>query len=121
MGGQAWTPTEENRLRALKRARVSTPEIAKALGRSYKSVSVKLSTLRAAIPESEYAAYVDPPTLEGDCLILSDLEAPFHEANFVNDCIGLCKEAGIDKLFLAGENSNFFKFCVFFCLFFTTF
>lgn len=103
MSGRPWTPAEQNSLRALYRSRVPLPEIARRLNRTYKSISLKWNEMKALVPESEYATYDDPPLLEGDCLVLSDLEAPFHHAAFTNNCIELCIATGIKKLFLAGD------------------
>lgn len=55
------------------------------------------------IRESERPRFDDPPRVTGDCLIISDLELPFHHAEFVNNCFCLAHAYGIRQLVLAGD------------------
>lgn len=55
------------------------------------------------IPESRYVRYDEPPTLEGDALILPDVEVPFHHAEFLNRVIDLADAWGIRQVVCAGD------------------
>jgi len=55
------------------------------------------------IPISTYPIYNNPIVVTGDALILPDLEAPFHDAEFVNRALSLAGHWGIDNLILAGD------------------
>lgn len=55
------------------------------------------------IPESPYIRYDEPPTLEGDALILPDVEIPFHHAEFLNRVIDLANSWGIRQVICAGD------------------
>ncbi len=55
------------------------------------------------IPESRYVRYDEPPTLEGDALILPDVEVPFHHAEFLNRVIDLADAWGIRQVICAGD------------------
>ena len=55
------------------------------------------------IPESRYVRYDKPPTLEGDALILPDVEVPFHHAEFLNQVIDLADAWGIRQVICAGD------------------
>jgi len=45
--------------------------------------------------------------MEGDALVLPDVEAPFHNADFIQQCIDLASIWGIRKLILAGDFLHF--------------
>lgn len=55
------------------------------------------------IPESPYVRYDEPPTVEGDALILPDCEIPFHHAEFMNRVIDLASCWGIKQVICAGD------------------
>jgi hypothetical protein len=55
------------------------------------------------IPESPYIRYDSPPTLEGDALILPDVEIPFHHAEFLDRVIDLAEAWGIRQVICAGD------------------
>lgn len=55
------------------------------------------------IPESPYIRYDSPPTLEGDALILPDVEIPFHHAEFLDRVIDLAEAWGIKQVICAGD------------------
>jgi len=55
------------------------------------------------IPESPYVRYDEPPTVEGDALILPDCEIPFHHAEFMNRVIDLASAWGIKQVICAGD------------------
>jgi hypothetical protein len=56
---------------------------------------------------SPFPRYDSPLTIEGDCLVLNDLEVPFHAAEFVNRCLDLCDAWGIKQLILGGDFLHF--------------
>ena len=55
------------------------------------------------IPESPYVRYDEPPTIEGDALVLPDVEIPFHHADFMNRVIDLASAWGIKQVICAGD------------------
>ncbi|MHA2069804.1 MAG: metallophosphoesterase [Candidatus Thorarchaeota archaeon] len=58
--------------------------------------------------ESKYVKYNDPPKIKGDnVLVLSDVEAPFHDASWCSDLVTLAKHWGIDTVILAGDFLHF--------------
>jgi len=59
------------------------------------------------IAESPYPKYDTPLEQEGDCLVIPDLEAPFHNADFVNRCIELAMAWGVRQVCLAGDAMHF--------------
>lgn len=83
----------------------SVNEIARSLGRTYDSVNMQLRALRRndVIPESTYPKLTSPLHVQGDALILSDVEAPFQNSEFVNRCLDLAFAWNIKTLILAGD------------------
>lgn len=61
----------------------------------------------AKLPESPYPRYDEPPTLEGDALILPDLEIPFHHAEFVNRVLDVAEAWKITQMIAAGDMLHF--------------
>ena len=55
------------------------------------------------IPESPYVRYDEPPTADGDALILPDCEIPFHNADFINRVIDLASAWSIKQVICAGD------------------
>ncbi len=55
------------------------------------------------IPESPYPKYDEPLIMDGDAVILPDLEAPFHHADFVNRVLDLAEAWGIRQCILPGD------------------
>jgi len=101
---RAWTKSEEQRLVEMKKRGMSNFDIAEALNRSYDSISVRLSRLdKSTVPQSQYQIYNGAITTQGDALILSDLEAPFQHADFVNRVLDLAFAWGVKTLHLAGD------------------
>lgn len=58
---------------------------------------------RGIIPQSPYPIYDEPLVMEGDAVILPDLEAPFHHADFVNRVLDLSDAWGIHQAILPGD------------------
>jgi len=51
-----------------------------------------------------------PLIVEGDCLVISDVHAPFHDADFLNAVIDLALKYGIRKAVVAGDVIEFAAF-----------
>lgn len=59
------------------------------------------------VRESPYPSYTEPLVMEGDALIMTDLEVPFHHAEFVNRCLELASKWKITNLILGGDLLHF--------------
>lgn len=55
------------------------------------------------IPQSKYFRYNEPPVLEGDALILPDVEAPYQNADFLNKVIDLARSWRITQMIADGD------------------
>ena len=89
-------------------------EMALVLNRSINSLDSKLYQLRIAgklgnqyIQSSPYPVYDDPLVMEGDALVIPDLEMPFHNADFVNRVLELADAWKIRQCILAGDVLHF--------------
>jgi hypothetical protein len=104
MTRRTWTKAEEQHLIEMKNGGMSNFDIAAALNRSYNSVSVRSSRLNTSvIPQSQFKIHDGAITTQGDALILSDIEAPFQHADFINRVLDLAFAWGIKTLHLAGD------------------
>lgn len=86
-------------------------------GRTYISVRLRLERLqsdeqlsRRPISTSPARVWNDHLTIEGDALILPDVEAPYHNADFINRCIDLASAWKIEQVILAGDFVHFANF-----------
>ncbi len=52
---------------------------------------------------SQRQKYTKPLTVKGSFLFLSDVEIPFHDARFLNDCIALARAYGIRQAVWGGD------------------
>ena len=59
------------------------------------------------VAPSPYPVYDEPLEMEGDALIMSDTEFPFHHAEFINKCLDIADIWGIKQLILAGDGLHF--------------
>ena len=59
------------------------------------------------MPASNYPVYDKPLEMDGDALILPDLEIPFHHAEFINQVLDLAQVWGIEQCILAGDAVHF--------------
>src|SRR3989337_486834 len=97
-----WTDQEDQILLQQKSRQATDKEIGEQLARSEESVrsrrrklnkklsKAKLSNgTRPLITESPFPKYDQPLVMEGDALVLPDVEAPFHNADFLNRAIDL--------------------------------
>jgi predicted phosphodiesterase len=62
---------------------------------------------RRYIPESRFVRYDEPPVIEGDALVLPDVEIPFQDSEFVNRVIDLANAWGIKQVIAAGDLMHF--------------
>jgi hypothetical protein len=109
-----WTESEEQKAIRLELLGRSDYEIAEELNRSTQSVNVKMSRLRMAgkiasssVPASTMPLWTDPLRSEGDAVILSDVEAPYQNSEFVNRVLDLADTWNIQSLHLAGDLLHF--------------
>lgn len=88
------------------------PEIAAATGMLANTIQKRVRNRIVTPPPpqlaaSPFPAYNKPLTIEGDALILNDLEVPFHAADFVNRCLDLAHCWGVTQLILGGDVMHF--------------
>lgn len=80
-------------------------------GRSMDSVKGQLERIKVGIRQivqpSPYPVYDSPLVMEGDALILPDMELPFHHADFLNKCLALAEKWNIKQAILAGDVLHF--------------
>ncbi len=62
---------------------------------------------RGPIPQSPYPIYDEPLQMGGDAVILPDLEAPFHHADFVNRVLDLADAWRIRQAIFPGDAVHF--------------
>lgn len=108
-----WTPEEDQQLVNLKASGLTMAEISVTTGRTvyacktryYRHLAVRLPP--TLFKESPYPRYDDCLKMEGDALVLPDLELPFHHAEFVNRCLELAQAWGIRQAVVAGDVLHF--------------
>jgi hypothetical protein len=78
------------------------------LQRQYLGLRKTGSGVPRIFAESEYKRYDDPPVIVTDnILVLGDVEAPFHDADWCSDVVALAKYWDIDAVLLAGDFLHF--------------
>lgn len=87
-------------------------DFAKILGKesgiSADGIRAKLTRIKSLpISQSTYPIYDEPLVMDGDALIMTDVEFPFHHADFINRVLGLAKTWGIKQLILGGDVLHF--------------
>jgi hypothetical protein len=118
--GHVWTRTEVDDLilaYSKKPSDISNREFAVIYGKqhnlSHNAVGSKLTNLKLSremvkvVSPSPYPKFDSPLVMEGDALILPDLEMPFHNADFLNPVLDLTRAWGIRQLILAGDVLHF--------------
>lgn len=108
-----WTPTEDQQLINLKSSGLTLNEISDRMGRTvdackcryYRHLAGRLQP--TGFKESPFPKYDDYLKMEGDALILPDIELPFHDADFVNRCLELAQSWGIRQCIVAGDVLHF--------------
>lgn len=109
-GYNQWNTDQIDKAHKLKEGGASYYDIAMKLGRTVDSVASMFwrvdrnnSVARSHVPKSTMPLWDKPLQSQGDALILSDIEAPFHHADFINRCLDLADTWGIQTLHLAGD------------------
>jgi hypothetical protein len=89
-------------------------EYSKASGRGVDSIRGQLQRMIHAgqmekqyVQPSPYPSYDSPLEMEGDALILPDLEFPYHNSEFVNRVLDLAETWKIKQCILAGDVLHF--------------
>jgi hypothetical protein len=83
-------------------------QLAQKHGASYNAVYSKIYKAQLiAVPSSRLPIYDGALKLQGDWLVLPDLHAPYHHAEFVNRCITKAVEFGVQNVLLAGDAFDF--------------
>lgn len=98
-----WTKHEEKTVAELYKQGKTLSEIAEAVDRSYTAVSIKLGRKIKPLAESPMPKFDKPLSSSGDAVILSDIEAPFQNSEFINKVIDLADAWNIRSLHLAGD------------------
>lgn len=98
---------------------ITQPEHAAMLGLRYTTYSSRLYAAQAerrkqiqarVITDGVFQRWDDHITVTGDVLVLSDVETPYHNSQFVTDCVKLASYYGITQLILAGDFVHFANF-----------
>lgn len=82
----------------------------KTFGRSEDGIRIQLDYNlheKWALMESPYPRYDEPLEMEGDALVLPDVEIPFHHAEFINQCLKLAEAWKIKQCIVAGDLLHF--------------
>lgn len=106
-----WTNSEIEQLKKMYGV-LDLQTIAKRLNRSTASVESKLNHIKreggfVTIPTSTMPKFDKPLISKGDAVILSDVEAPFHHADFINRVLELADKWKIRTLHLNGDLLHF--------------
>jgi hypothetical protein len=97
----------------MKQAGVNWEDISKEIGRNREACRFMWRRAQGdvkvlyRVKESPYPKYNNPLVMEGDALILGDVEAPFHHAQFVNRCLDLAQSWKVTNLILNGDFLHF--------------
>lgn len=112
----AWPAAETALLKHLVQQGLGPAEIQEAfekegIAKSFQSVRGKIrrekrnhpAEWHARVDPSPYTKYQNPMRVEGDALCLFDLQAPFHDAIWVNRCVSLALRWRIKQVILGGD------------------
>lgn len=108
-----WTNDEARKLKELKTRGLTWREISEKVNKSPEGCRKYWQRLKnnsentRCISVSRYPKWDKPLVMEGDAVILPDLELPFHDADFVNKVLKLAQEWGIKQCILAGDFIHF--------------
>lgn len=103
-----WTDREIFTLKKLLMSGKNTKFIAKELNREVRVVARKIWHMRrneiiSKVPTSTMPKFDQPLKSQGDAVILTDIEAPYHHADFINRVLDLADKWKIKSLHLAGD------------------
>ena len=109
-GGSVWTKKETSKLIQMHEGGASIREMVDALGKTYQSLDSKMRRLKktgeikgSVLPPSTFPKWDKPLSSEGDALILTDVEAPFQDSEFINRVLDLADAWGIQDIHFAGD------------------
>lgn len=112
-----WTPAEIGLLCTMYQQGGAEADIAAALRRSLWSVKSQIANLRGTsglrrqvVSQPVTQRLTNLLTVEGDALILTDVEAPYQHADFINRCIDLALRWGISQCILGGDYAHLANF-----------
>lgn len=99
----AWTPEEDRVFTAMSLAGASQAIIAKTLGLTQDQVRWHIRKETRAVEESPFAIHNNPLVMQGDAVVLPDVELPFHHADFLNKVLDLAARWNIRQCIAAGD------------------
>jgi hypothetical protein len=105
-----WKEDEDKTALEMRRRGHTYKEIASKLGRTYDGVRERIRRLDGqfdVIPQSIYPSYDEPLEMEGDAVVLPDIEAPFQNADFFNRVLELADTWGVRQAIVAGDLLHF--------------
>lgn len=104
---------EKQQIAALRRAGFSWDEIGASIGKSAEAARTQWRMMAGTLMEhaylsvSPYPVYNEPLRMEGDAVIIPDIELPFHDADFVNRVLELAQAWNIRQCIFAGDVLHF--------------
>ena len=104
-----WTEAEDELLRSLCAMGLDAPALVRALAergvaRSQSSVEHRRDRLKLFAQVQPSAVVVGQPlTMTGDALLLFDVHAPFHDADWLNRCIELALRWKVNQVGIGGD------------------
>jgi hypothetical protein len=110
-----WSQEDESRLLELYKLNCEKHNkwqvISEEMGRTEPSVrhywDYHKENIIGRLQESPYPCYNEPLQMEGDAVIIPDLELPFHNAEFVNKVLDIAQAWNIRQCVLAGDTLHF--------------
>lgn len=108
-----WTPAEDITIKRMKSDGATDKKIAETIGRTEQAVRGRRRRIHSVtetqmrIAESPFPRYDSPLVMEGDALVLPDVEIPYADHEFLNNCIELARKWKIDQCILAGDFLHF--------------
>lgn len=106
--GHVWTEDEVKILNTMRSLGATDSDVAKALGLSYEQVRHRRRfPTREYVRESPFPKYDRPLVMEGDAVVLPDIEFPFHNAEFLNKVLELACRWNIRQCIVAGDVMHF--------------
>ena len=105
-----WTNEQRAEVIKLYKLKIPTDVISQRTGVSISSIAnitYQYNHSAPIIQQSRYPIYDKALVMEGDALVLPDLEIPFHHADFVNRVLDLAQAWGINQCIIPGDAVHF--------------
>lgn len=107
-----WTSEETETLRKMRNQGATFVQISKVVGKPHNACRFKWNRMLdkprvSIVPKSMYPQYNTPLVAQGNAIIMSDVEAPFHHSDFINKCLELANSWKIQTLILNGDFLHF--------------